>query len=73
MIQPDTDLTPVNSTNILAVGWVANVLTVQFRSGTEFTYQPVTQEVFEGLLSAPSPGRYFANNIKGAYQSQQIR
>ena len=42
-------------------------LEVTFTSGTGYTFNSVPLEIYEGLVSAPSPGRYFHSQIKGVY------
>ena len=39
-------------------------LTITFKSGSAYTYSEVEQATYEGLLTAPSPGAYFAQHIK---------
>ena len=45
----------------------ARTLTVVFNTGRSYTYQNVDQSVFEGLRSATSPGRFFGQQIRGAF------
>lgn len=42
-------------------------LTITFKSGSSYTYSGVDQEVYDGLLSAASPGTYFASQIKDKF------
>ena len=42
-------------------------LDISFVNGRNYTYTAVPREVFEGLISAASPGRYFFTAIKGVY------
>lgn len=42
-------------------------LTLTFKSGHTYTYQDVPRSVYQGLLAAQSPGSYYHQNIKGAY------
>ena len=42
-------------------------LTIQFKGGGVYTYADVDESVYEGLLAAPSPGAYFAANIKDTF------
>lgn len=39
-------------------------LTVTFTNGRSYTYDGVGEELFLGLRDAPSPGRYYFQNIK---------
>jgi hypothetical protein len=40
---------------------------VQFVGGRTYSHEQVPVDVFEALVSAASPGRYYATNIKGTY------
>jgi len=62
---------PVNSSNLEAVAYDADsqTLTVRFlKGGREYSYVGVSPEVAKGLVQAESPGRYFRDYIRGAYQ-----
>lgn len=60
----------VVSTNIKAVAYdaVLSKLHVKFNSGAEYVYLDVPVEVFNGLVEAPSTGRFFADEIRGKYE-----
>jgi hypothetical protein len=45
----------------------AKLMVVTFRGGSVYTYADVPETVYEGLLSSPSPGGYFANQIKDKF------
>lgn len=65
----------VRSSNLRAAAYdsVSQVLTVEFRSGSAYTYQPVPRNVYAGLLAAGSHGRYFHTWIRGRYPYRRIR
>ena len=42
-------------------------LTIEFKSGTTYTYADVDEATYASLLTAPSPGAYFAANIKDKF------
>lgn len=65
----------MSSTSLRAVGYDAGrqKLEVQFLANSVYQYSGVPQDVYEGLLSAPSKGRYFARYIKGRYRYVRIR
>ena len=46
-------------------------LTVQFASGTIYTYEDVPESIYNGFLAANSQGAFFHKNIKGAFQAQK--
>lgn len=64
------DMQPIESSNIAQVGYDAETqtLAVQFRTGDKtYTYSGVPPEVHQAMLEAPSPGGYFAANVKGQF------
>lgn len=56
---------PVRSSNLVAVGYNPTTLelTVQFRKGV-YTYSGVRQNVYNGLISSPSKGKFHHRFIK---------
>lgn len=58
------ELTPVESSNLTAVGWYDGRLRVQFKSGTLCEYDNVTRALFDELLAAESKGSWFARVIR---------
>jgi hypothetical protein len=58
-----------NSTAIARVNYNPETkqMDVQFTSGGTYTHENVPPSVFEGLVGASSPGRYYAQNVKGVY------
>lgn len=65
----------VSSTNLSAVGYDSSnrILTILFRSGHLYEYYGVPQNIFEGLLSAPSKGKFHHRYIKNSYRYNRIR
>ena len=63
------DLTPIQSSNIQALGYDAatRVLGVRFQSGAVWHYQDVPDFVYQMLCGADSCGREFARHVKGVY------
>lgn len=61
---------PVASSNIDAVMYDedSRTLSVRFRSGSVYSYADVDPQVADELVKAESPGRFFNQNIKGAYR-----
>ena len=43
-------------------------LHVQFLSGGYYIYHDIPQEVFDGMLDAPSKGSFLNRDVKGRYQ-----
>ncbi len=46
----------------------SQVLTVEFKNGGRYNYFDVPESVFEQMKSAPSKGRFLAQNVKGSYR-----
>ena len=68
-------LNPVVSSNIQAVGFdpSRNILAVLFKSGGLWFYRGVPPEVYEGLLTAESVGKFFAYSVKPYYPGEPHR
>lgn len=66
---------PVNSSNLWSVGYdpISQTLEVEFRNGSDYQYFGVPQAVYNGLMAAPSHGRYHYYNIRYGYNYQRIR
>lgn len=58
--------TPVTSTTMSSVGYdpEESTLEIEFTTGEIYQYHDVPLEIYEGLLNAPSLGRYFNFVIK---------
>ena len=65
-------MVPVQSSNIRAVDYCDGVMTVLFHSGGIYQYFGVPRHVFDGLLSAPSKGHYFAVRVKGRFPHRRV-
>lgn len=63
------DLHPVESTNIVALGYNPDTKTlgVQFQSGDVWHYADVPDYVYQMLCGAESCGREFARHVKPNY------
>lgn len=59
---------PVESSNVAEIGYQDGILAVKFKSGGEYQYRDVPQEVFD-QLQAPdvSIGSFVNKNIRGIY------
>jgi hypothetical protein len=60
----------LNSSAILGADcdfW-SQVLTIQFSSGGVYDFHGVPESVFQGLISASSPGSYYNQHIRGRYR-----
>jgi hypothetical protein len=64
----------VQSSAISSVGFnTDNTLEVRFTSGGTYRFFNVPQQTAEQLLSATSPGSFFANNINGQFRSRRVK
>ena len=66
--------TPVNSSNILSVGYDLSTLTleVEFHNGSVYQYFDVPEAIYEALISAESHGTFLNTQIKGVYRYARI-
>ena len=62
------------STALKSIGYdaVARVLEVELQSGPIYRYFDVPLSVYDALMSAPSKGRYFDDNVQGKYEYRRI-
>ena len=67
-----TELVPVESSNMAAVGHDGGTLTVAFHGGRIYRYYGVSAEVYHDLIDAPSKGRYLHRSIKGTYPVERV-
>jgi hypothetical protein len=60
---------PLRSSSIAAAGYDPDTRTmeVEFVNGRTYTHPDVPPEVYEGLVSAESPGRFYNQQIKGQF------
>ena len=65
----NVELQSVTSSTIDAFGYdpTINELYVQFKSGSVYTYQGVSESVYAELCEAESFGKFLNANIKGTY------
>lgn len=66
--------TPVQSTNLVSVGYDAEtqVLEIEFGEGAVYRYKNVPAEKHRELMRAQSKGGYFLRNIQRQYQWEKI-
>lgn len=79
MVAVAVNRTAVDSSNLVAVGWEADennpesgTLEVEFKRDVVYQYPDVPVSVYQALLFASSPGRYFRTNIHRVYEGQRI-
>lgn len=54
----------VASSNLDSVGYSDGVMRIHFKSGSLYEYHNVTESLYIDLISAPSIGKFFSDNIK---------
>jgi KTSC domain len=64
------NITVVKSSTIAAIAYddAHEILQLKFHSRTIYRYFEVPAPVYEGLLAAPSKGRYFNRAIRGSFR-----
>lgn len=69
------DRTPVSSSNLSSVGYDASnrILEIEFNSGRIYQYSNVPEDIYEGLMAAPSHGKYFYQHIRDVYPDRRVR
>lgn len=67
-------MTPVDSSLIKAAGYDVEKeeLTIEFHSGAVYIYKEVSLPVYEAMLGARSPGKFFLRNVKGQYDVTRL-
>lgn len=65
---------PINSSNILSVGYDADqqMLEIEFNTGRVYRYSNVPPHVYAGLMKAGSHGKYFLTYIQGVYSDIEV-
>lgn len=66
--------TAVQSREIAIVGYdsESSTLEIVFRRGGVYHYSEVPEEIYRGLMAAPSRGVYFSHHIKDKYPYQKV-
>ncbi len=62
----------VDSSNLSSVGYENGNLYIQFHRGGLYCYRNVPENIYYGLLSASSKGKYHAAYIKNSYRYTRI-
>lgn len=65
----EIEVKPVRSRDLALIGYdnMTSILEVVFRAGGVYRYQGVPENVYQGLMSAPSHGTFFQRHIKAQY------
>lgn len=64
----------VVSRDLKSIGYdeAANVLEIEFNSGSIYNYFSVPQQIYNELMEAPSKGKYFHAYIRPVFRYQKI-
>jgi hypothetical protein len=65
----------LNASNIRSAGYDARnrVLEIEFSSGSINQYSGVSEEIYRRLMSSPSPGSYFRDEIEESFTAKRLR
>ena len=68
------DMTPVDSSNLLQVGYDAGSqdLYIEFVEGRTYVYSAVPETTYQELMDADSKGSYFNREIKPNYDCHPL-
>lgn len=64
----------VRSRDIAIIGYDPATLTLEiaFRNGAVYHYKDVPEEIYKNLVTVPSQGKYFEQNVKHKFPYQKI-
>lgn len=62
-----TEMHPVKSSNVEAIGHDGKDLHINYRGGTQFIYHDVDRDIFERALKSESLGRFLFDEVKGKF------
>ena len=65
-------LTPVDSSQIEAVGYEPGKLWVKFKRGGTYVYKDVPLGVFQELLTADSKGKFLKDSVQGRFDYERV-
>ena len=63
----------VQSSMISEINYDGKLLTVTFNNGREYTYEGVSEKIYEDFSKAESKGKYFHENINYRYNYSRIK
>ncbi|MEU4254379.1 KTSC domain-containing protein [Amycolatopsis sp. NPDC026612] len=65
---------PVTSSNVVSIGYDpgSRTLEIEFREQAIYQYFDVPEDVSDGLLRAPSHGKFIWANIRDRYRYQRV-
>lgn len=65
----------VSSSDIASIGYNldSSILEIEFLSGGIYQYHNISENIFQGIMSASSHGIYFHQQIKNRFNFKKIR
>lgn len=63
--------TTIQSTNIKTAAWENETLTIEFHNGRTYRYLKVPVTIYNGLIEAPSAGRYLNTQVIGKFEFKE--
>ena len=70
----EVDVKPVRSRDLALIGYdnASSILEVVFRAGGVYRYKGVPENVYHGLMAAPSHGTFFQKHVKAQYSFVKV-
>jgi len=68
------EMIPVQSSQLHAIGYdpARSVLAIRFKTGATYEYAEVPKEIFDEFLDSESPGKFFGQHIRGAFEFSRL-
>lgn len=68
-------LQAVQSSSLAAVCYLREraSLLIEFHSGAVYLYEAVDEDIFQGIINAPSKGAFFNQHVRGRYEYHRLR
>lgn len=60
------------SSNIAVVEHEGQILYVTFKNRSKYSYEGVTENLYEQLVNAESVGKFFNKNVKGVFPFKKV-
>lgn len=69
------DRQPVESSNILSIGYDPNekIMEVEFKGNSVYQYFEVPEQLHPGIMQAESKGRYLHQRIRGKFNYKKVK
>ena len=62
---------PVDSSNIVSIGYESGLLEVEFKNGT-YQYPGVSEELAGAFMASDSKGKFFSQFIRPGFQGEKV-